>query len=87
MALEPVVATADTGDSPELRDMTRRFWVGLALTVPVFSLEMGGHLFDVHRFVGQQMSNWLQLLFVTPVVLWAGWPFFVRGGLRSGTEA
>ncbi|MEJ7687891.1 MAG: copper-translocating P-type ATPase [Variovorax sp.] len=79
MALEPVVATADTGDSPELRDMTRRFWVGLALTVPVFSLEMGGHLFDVHRFVGQQMSNWLQLLFVTPVVLWAGWPFFVRG--------
>ncbi len=79
MALEPVVATADTGDSPELRDMTRRFWVGLALTAPVFALEMGGHLFDLHRFIGQQTSNWLQLLFGTPVVVWAGWPFFVRG--------
>ncbi len=79
MALEPVVATADTGDSPELRDMTRRFWAGLALTVPVFALEMGGHVFDLHRFMGQQMSNWLQMLFGTPVVLWAGWPFFVRG--------
>jgi Cu+-exporting ATPase len=78
MGLEPVLATDQLGDSPELRDMTRRFWVGLALTVPVFSLEMGAHLVDLHRLVAQQTSNWVQLLFGTPVVLWAGWPFFVR---------
>ena len=78
MALEPVVAAAGAGESPELRDMTRRFWLGLALTVPVFALEMGAHLADIHHLVGQQASNWIQLLFGTPVVLWAGWPFFVR---------
>lgn len=78
MALEPVVATAQTGDSPELRDMTRRFWVGLALTIPVFALEMGGHLVNLHHLIAQQDSNWVQLVFATPVVLWAGWPFFVR---------
>ena len=78
MALEPVLATAEQGESPELRDMTRRFWIGAALTVPVFALEMGGHLFDLHHFIAQQTSNWIQLLLGTPVVLWAGWPFFVR---------
>lgn len=78
MALEPVVATTESGASPELRDMTRRFWAGLALTIPVFALEMGGHLVDIHHLIGQQTSNWVQLLFGTPVVLWAGWPFFVR---------
>jgi Cu+-exporting ATPase len=78
MTLEPVVVTAQTGDSPELRDMSRRFWFGLALTVPVFALEMGGHLFDIHHLIGPQASNWVQLVFGTPVVLWAGWPFFVR---------
>jgi Cu+-exporting ATPase len=78
MALEPVMATADTGESPELRDMTRRFWIGLALTLPVFVLEMGSHLADVHHLIGPQRSNWTQLLLGTPVVLWAGWPFFVR---------
>ena len=78
MALEPVLATADAVDSPELRDMTRRFWIGLALTVPVFALEMGGHVFDIHHLIRQQTSNWVQFLFATPVVLWAGWPFFVR---------
>ena len=79
MALEPVVATADTGESPELRDMTRRFWIGLALALPVFVLEMGGHLFDISHLVGARTSNWIQLLLGTPVVLWAGGPFFVRG--------
>ena len=49
------------------------------LTIPVFALEMGGHLIDLHRFMSQQTSNWVQFLFGTPVVLWAGWPFFVRG--------
>lgn len=78
MALEPVVATADPGESPELRDMTRRFWIGTALTVPVFALEMGAHLFDIHHLMAQQTSNWVQLLLGTPVVLWAGWPFFTR---------
>lgn len=78
MALEPVLATAQTGDSPELRDMSRRFWIGLVLTFPVFALEMGGHLFDIHHLVSQQVSNWIQLVLGSPVVLWAGWPFFVR---------
>ena len=78
MALEPVMATADTSDSPELRDMTRRFWIGLALTLPVFVLEMGGHLVDLHHLVSPHTSNAIQLALGTPVVLWAGWPFFVR---------
>lgn len=78
MALEPVLATAEQGESPELRDMTRRFWIGLALTLPVFALEMGGHLFNIHHLIAQQTSNWVQLLLGTPVVFWAGWPFFVR---------
>ena len=78
MTLEPVLATADQGESPELHDMTRRFWVGTALTAPVFALEMGGHLFNIHHLIAQQTSNWVQLLLGTPVVLWAGWPFFVR---------
>jgi Cu+-exporting ATPase len=78
MALEPVLATAEQGESPELRDMTRRLWVGLLLTLPVFALEMGGHLTNLNHLLGQQTSNWVQLVLGTPVVLWAGWPFFVR---------
>jgi Cu+-exporting ATPase len=79
MALEPLVATADTGPNPELTDMMRRLWIGAALTLPVVALDMGGHFTDLHRLIAPQTSNWLQLLFATPVVLWAGWPFFVRG--------
>ncbi|CAN5409535.1 heavy metal translocating P-type ATPase [soil metagenome] len=80
MALEPATVTADTGPSSELVDMTRRFWVGAALAIPVFLLEMGTHLFDaVHDVVPPVMSSWVQLVLATPVVLWAGWPFFVRG--------
>ena len=79
MALEPLLVTADEGPSAELVDMTRRFWIGLVLTVPVFFLEMGGHLTSFTDAIGQQVSNWLQLVLATPVVLWAGWPFFVRG--------
>lgn len=70
MTLEPVVATAAEGDSPELRDMSRRFWIGLALTAPVFALEMGGHLVNLHSLIAPQTSNWVQLLLGTPVVLW-----------------
>ena len=79
MALEPLLVSADQGPNPELIDMTRRFWIGLAITLPVFALEMGGHLTNLHMLLGKQTSNWLQLLLATPVVLWAGWPFFVRG--------
>src|SRR5258708_31836647 len=59
--------------------MTRCFWVGSALSLPPFVLEMGGHLVGGHGWVDQTLSNWIQLAFATPVVLWAGWPFFVRG--------
>jgi Cu+-exporting ATPase len=79
MALEPVMVTADTGPNPELVDMTWRFWIGLALSVPVVALEMGGHLTNLPMLIGPQLSNSLQLILATPVVLWAGWPFFVRG--------
>ena len=79
MALEPAEAAAETGPSPELVDMVRRFWVGLVLSIPVVALEMGGHVIDLHMILGQTLSNWIQLAIATPVVLWAGWPFFVRG--------
>jgi P-type Cu+ transporter len=79
MALEPELATPATGPNPELADMTRRFWVGLALTLPLFALEMAGHFADLHALIGSQASNWVQLALATPVVLWAGWPFFARG--------
>ncbi|KAB2850230.1 MAG: heavy metal translocating P-type ATPase [Hyphomicrobiaceae bacterium] len=79
MALEPEIASAVEGPSPELADMTRRFWIGLALTLPVAALEMGGHLTGLHQWLGRQQSNSIQLVLATPVVLWAGWPFFVRG--------
>jgi Cu+-exporting ATPase len=79
MALEPDVATEATGPSAELVDMTRRFWVALALSIPVFVLEMGGHLTGLHRFLPESQSNWIQLALATPVALWAGWPFFARG--------
>ena len=80
MALEPVMVTADTGPSAELTDMTRRFWIGLVLAAPVFALEMGRHLFGfVDTLVPPTVSVWVQLVLSTPVVLWAGWPFFVRG--------
>jgi P-type Cu+ transporter len=79
MALEPDIAGPDTGPNPERVDMTRRFWIGLALTLPVFILEMGAHLAGPHNWVDSTLSNYLQFAFATPVVLWAGWPFFVRG--------
>ncbi len=79
MALEPELVTADAGPNPELADMSRRFWVGLALALPVLALEMGGHLFDLHRWISPGVSSWVQLALATPVVLWAGAPFFARG--------
>jgi P-type Cu+ transporter len=79
MALEPELVTAQAPPNAELADMTQRFWIGLVLALPVVVLEMGGHLFNLHMLIGE-WSNWLQFLFATPVVLWCGWPFFVRGG-------
>ncbi|MCS3729613.1 heavy metal translocating P-type ATPase [Bradyrhizobium betae] len=79
MALEPEVASLETGPNPELADMTRRFWIGGALALPAVVLEMGGHLAGSHNWIDPTWSNWIQLVFATPVVLWAGWPFLVRG--------
>ncbi|HJV40089.1 heavy metal translocating P-type ATPase [Caulobacter sp.] len=87
MALEPVTATVEAGPSHELTDMTRRFWVGLALAAPVFALEMGGHLTGLMMLLSRQVSNWVQLALATPVVLWAGWPFFVRGWASLRTRS
>ncbi len=81
MALEPLVATGEEGPNVELIDMTRRFWIGLVLTLPVFVLAMGEHVpgISLHALVAPATSAWIQFLFSTPVVLWAAWPFFVRG--------
>jgi len=79
MALEPETPAAETGPNPELVDMTRRFWVAVALAVPVAALEMAGHFANLDAIVSAQATNWIQLILATPVVLWAGWPFFVRG--------
>jgi P-type Cu+ transporter len=79
MALEPDVVSLDAPPNPELADMTRRFWIGLVLALPAIVLEMGGHLGGGHGWVDPTLSNWIQFVCATPVVLWAGWPFFVRG--------
>lgn len=80
MALEPLQVTAEAGPNPELADMTRRFWVSLVLTLPVFVLEMGAHLVPaLHHLVPPGQSAWIQLVLASMVVLWGGWPFFVRG--------
>jgi Cu+-exporting ATPase len=79
MALEPDMPSADTGPNPELVDFTRRFWIGLVLTLPVFVLEMGAHVVGAHKWVDPTLSNYIQFALATPVVLWAGAPFFVRG--------
>jgi Cu+-exporting ATPase len=79
MALEPVEAGHETGPSPELIDMTRRLWIGAALSVPLVILEMGAHVLGLNRFISPQFSVWVQFILTTPVVLWAGFPFFVRG--------
>jgi Cu+-exporting ATPase len=79
MALEPRTVTAEEGPNPELVDMSRRFWVGLILSLPVFLLAMAGMLpgGPLHA-LDMQMLNWVQLALTTPVVLWCGWPFFER---------
>lgn len=80
MALEPALITAETGPSPELADMSRRFWIALIMTLPVLVLEMGGHFLSaIHDILPMRTSILIQFALATPVVLWAGWPFFERG--------
>ncbi|HEX3321318.1 MAG TPA: heavy metal translocating P-type ATPase [Terriglobales bacterium] len=93
MALEPRTVTAQQEDNPELRDMTRRFWISTALTIPLLAIAMGsmlwphgsmnelsGHQADAsHLWSSSSILPWLELLLATPVVLWGGWPFFQRG--------
>jgi P-type Cu+ transporter len=78
MALEPEQISLDDAPDPELIDMTRRFWIALVLTLPVFVIEMGSHLGLMH-LVPPEWSNWISLVLATPVVVWAGAPFFERG--------
>ena len=88
MALEPETVTAESGPNDEIIDMSRRFRIAAVLTIPVFILEMGGHLFPaLHTIVSPQLSTWIQLVLATPVVLWAGLPFFQRGwaSVRAGS--
>ena len=77
MALEPEIATAGTGPNPELADMARRFWIGLALALPLAALDMSAHF--GFELLAPQIANYVQFALASPVVLWAGWPFFVRG--------
>mgnify|MGYP003629591137 FL=1 len=88
MALEPMgVPTGDEGPNPELVDFTRRFWVGAVLTVPVLILTMGPMLgLGIREALGERTAQWIELALATPVILWSGWPFFLRGvkSVRAG---
>jgi len=87
MALEPEVASANTGPGAEYLDMRWRFRVALALALPVFLLEMGGHLFPaIHHLIAPEISHGVQAVLATPVVLWAGWPFFARAWVSLKTR-
>jgi Cu+-exporting ATPase len=81
MALEPVAPSAETGPNPELADMSRRFWIGLALAIPVVVLAMADFIPGLHlaSVIPPRWSILLQFVLASPVVLWSGWPFFVRG--------
>jgi P-type Cu+ transporter len=87
MTLEPETPTEAAGPSAELVDMTRRFWIALALSVPVFALAMGGHLAGLDALLPEALSSWIQLALATPVVLGAGWPFFERGWVSLGNRS
>src|SRR5450755_151183 len=80
MTLEPLTVTPEATPNHELTDMTRRMWVGFFFTLPVFALEMGGHIpgLALHRVIPSPTSTWIEFFLSTPVVLWAGWPFFER---------
>ena len=87
MALEPELVSADTAPGAEYLDMRRRFWIALALALPVFVLEMGGHLVSaLHHLIAPEISHWVQAVLATPVVLWAGGPFFARAWVSLKTR-
>src|SRR5580704_6695309 len=81
MALEPRVVTAVEEENPELTSMTRRFWVSVALTAPILLAAMGAYLpgAPLEKLISVRALTWVELILATPVVLWGGWPFFVRG--------
>ena len=81
MALEPKTASAEEEENPELHEMRRRFWVSLVLTAPLLILAMGEYFpgWPLSRWISGQLLSWVELAIATPVVLWGGWPFFVRG--------
>ena len=81
MALEPMTPAAGEAVSPELRDMTRRFWVGVALSVPLLAIAMAEHFNKaaLDALISPRLLVWVQLILGTPAVLWGGWPFFTRG--------
>ena len=76
MSLEPLIPELDEEENPELKDFSKRFWWSLPLTVAVTLLAMAGHAIPLFHGASQ---NWVELALTTPVVLWAGWPFFARG--------
>ena len=87
MALEPDLVRADTGPGAEYLDMRRRWWIAFALTLPVFLLEMGGHALPaIHHLIAPEISHWAQAVLATPVVLWAGRPFFARAWVSLNTR-
>jgi cation transport ATPase/YHS domain-containing protein len=81
MALEPMVPTGADAGNPELRDMTRRFWVGFALSLPLLAIVMADHLAKpaLNALIAPRGAVWIQLILATPAVLWGVWPFFRRG--------
>jgi Cu+-exporting ATPase len=81
MALEPLTVSREEETNPELRLMTRRFWISLALTAPLIVIAMSGMLGgqSLGRAIAPRLLAWIELVFATPVVLWGGWPFFQRG--------
>jgi len=80
MALEPRTVTAGEEGSPELADMTRRFWISAALTIPLVALSMAEYIpgRPLDRLISRQVLVWIQLILSTPVIVWGGWPFFTR---------
>lgn len=81
MALEPRTVSLEEEENPELVNMTRRFWTGTVLTIPLVFIAMGSYIpaISPEKFISAEMLKWLELVLATPVVLWGGWPFFVRG--------
>jgi Cu+-exporting ATPase len=79
MTLERVEPTEDTGTNPELVDMRRRFWIGVPLALVVLALAMGHDIRGLAAIANTAWSAWVQFALSTPVVLWCGWPFLVRG--------